>query len=111
MQRFNDIAKDKYNSIANDNGVLNKPSNSGIDAAKVDLIAHRLVEKFHASGSWEFYCFVAWNLSEHAIDQLIETSWKYGLNKGALFNYLARKELSKRGVPLSKSARAKFEKP
>jgi len=70
-------------------------------AHRVDATAAKLAEKLGDTNrnSWEFYCKVAWSLSEAEIWQLAEVALGKGRNPGALFNTLARKEMLRKGRP------------
>lgn len=79
-------------SLNNDNARLIKLS---IDPIQVDSIADRLVEQFGTGekDSREFYCKVAYYIPQTRIDYLVTQAIEKGRNPGALFNYLARKEM------------------
>lgn len=49
-----------------------KPNRAKIRARRVDDIADRLVEKFKAPGSRDFFCKCAWKLSEDEIWSIYE---------------------------------------
>lgn len=85
---------DGYNPYnVNDNAsFINKTNNDNdIDRRNVDRIADRLVEKFGSPQSREFYCKVAWKLSEAQIWSNYEKSLR-GKSPAALFNWLCRKD-------------------
>ncbi|MBA3679365.1 hypothetical protein H0W80_04245 [Candidatus Saccharibacteria bacterium] len=60
---------------------------------QVEDIARRLVERFNAPGSREFYLKVAYRLPEARIENLVTTALEKGDDPGKLFNFLARKEM------------------
>ncbi len=64
-----------------------------IDPLAVDDIANYLVEVFGSPESREFYYKIAYYIPRPRIDQMVVQSKEKGKNPGALFNYLARKEL------------------
>lgn len=83
---INDIERDKYPSMINDSPKKPHP-------LKVEDIAQRLVDVFKSEKSWKFYCLVANNLDQSTIDRLTTQATEKGNCPGALFNYLARKEM------------------
>jgi hypothetical protein len=106
MNNINDIAKERFK--VNDNESSKTSDYKAKDSTTVELIAQRLVEKFHSDGSWEFYCLVAWRLPEPVINQLIESAWRRGIrNHGAYFNTSASNELRKHGYNAKNTARFK----
>lgn len=61
---------------------------------KHEIIAYLIQEKLNGSNnSFGFYCKAALKLPENKLWFLIETAQR-GRNPGALFNYLATKEMS-----------------
>lgn len=75
----NDIVQDKY-----------------ARARKVETIADKLVEKFNNPAYREFYCKIAWKLSEARIWHNYETAITAAKNKGShpgrLFSYLCKRD-------------------
>lgn len=89
------------NSINDNERFINKPSMNNESLKDISLLeaedtARYLVGKFKSPGSWEFYCKVAYRLPRPTIDRLVVTAKEKGNNPGALFNFLARKEMNKR---------------
>lgn len=81
------------------NGSLNPNDNSNNNdiynaSRNAERIAYALVDKFHAKGSFEFYCKVAYALPEHKIWKLYEraTTSKGAKNPAGLFNWLCKRE-------------------
>lgn len=68
--QINEVLQQRKSYIDNDNVVLLSKTNNDNDivrAKDVDRIANLLVEKFNSPRSREFYCLVAWKLSESQI--------------------------------------------
>jgi len=92
MEKLNNVNGNvlvqNHNINANDNdNVFDKSKN-------VERIAHQLVDKLGSEGSFEFYCKVAYKLSEAMIWSNYEKAAK-GKNPGGLFNWLCRKDMSR----------------
>lgn len=88
--------------ILNDNERFIKPSMNNeslrdTNPLEAEDTARYLVEQFKSQDSWEFYCKVAYRLPRTTIDRLVATAKEKGNNPGALFNFLARKEVAKDG--------------
>lgn len=88
-----------HSNIVNDNGFFKTPLNitNDIDfkyetASKVEGIAYKLVDKFHAPNNFNYYCKVAYKLSEAAIWLNYERALK-GNSPVKLFTYLCNKDM------------------
>lgn len=85
--RNNDNVNFNRNSNVNDNVKSHKTAN------QVDAIADRIMMKLSAnSTSREFYCKVAWKLSESIINDNLETALK-GNNPQRYFTWLCKRYL------------------
>ena len=93
----------KYQSVNNDS-LTNKSfviESSNTNPLEVEAKADRLVEIFGSARlgsdgkdiSWAFYCKATLRIPNARLEMLIVQAREKGRNKGALFNYLVRKEL------------------
>lgn len=90
-----------HSNIVNDNGFLNPNTNDIVNgigkntydtAKKAELIAYQLVDKFGQPGNFQFYCLVAYKLSEARIWSNYEQAQK-GRQPARLFTFLCNKDM------------------
>lgn len=86
----NDIVRYQKLTMHNDNVTGKKLE---ITHLQVDEIADYLVEQFQSEKSREFYCKAAMRIPRARLDYLVTQAKETGKTPGALFNFLARKEL------------------
>lgn len=89
-----------HSNIVNDNGFFKTPLNTNNDneskyraAGRVEHIARQLVDKFSSPGNFNYYCKVAYKLSESKIWNNYEVSLK-GRAPAKLFTFLCNKDMS-----------------
>lgn len=93
LNNVNDNERVLKNSLV---GPVDNVDNSAFNRAEdVEKIVHNLVITFGSEDSYRFYCKVAYALSEQRIKRLIAQSLN-GKNPGGLFNWLCRREMSKK---------------
>lgn len=88
-----------HSNIVNDNGFFKTPliiDNDNVNkyelAQKVEGIAYALVDKFGAPNNFEYYCKIAYKLSESRIWLNFERA-KKGNSPAKLFTYLCNKDM------------------
>jgi len=69
-----------------------------VSADEADRIAGWVEEKLGSPDSHAYYCTVAYRLPEAIIGRLVATAIEKGENPGALFHYLAEKEIKAGGI-------------
>ena len=93
-QYHNQYQYRKESLDSNTNNNTNNNTNIGgkaLDARRRENIADRLVLKFNNPGYKEFYCRVAWRLSEQTIWNYVEESFNKGRNPAKYFSFLCKK--------------------
>jgi hypothetical protein len=88
-----------HSNIVNDNGFFKTPLSINNDNDKYELtkrveaIAYRLCEKLGSPTSFEFYCKVAYKMSEARIWSNYEKAQR-GRNPARLFTWLCKREMA-----------------
>lgn len=103
----------QVNNHINDNGsskrIVDDSLSNDIEAEAVDRIADYLVSRLESPESREFFCWVAWNLPEHIIEERLMTALLKGRVPGAYFNTLVRKEIEKLDIMRAPGSKRTWE--
>lgn len=91
VKQLHNVNDNEVNTINNnDNDIVVKPSVK--TEVQVNAIAEKLVNELNNPEAWEFYCKVAWRLSEATIYQNLEIA-KGGRNPQRYFSWLCNRGL------------------